>query len=318
MTAEEIKKYLSAVFETELNIYVQENALIRMKNTYKALGNKKAIRKPAQRVSNTDVFGIMWFVGVVVGIIAAIIGAVYEFKTTSGIIAPVFEAVLGFVIYGIMGVIGGGLTLGSIIALSAKKSDQNKLDEQYKLDLAKYNQNIINDNNRVNKELIQKKALNNEIARMTSMLNQSKNNLREMYSYNVLNGDYQNIYAVSSIYGYFEKGRTRSLTFNEATGDQGAYNIYENEIRMNLIIRNTEEIMTKLDTVINNQYELANGLRSAQGKINSLCSDIGNFIYDTNRKLNEIEYCQSITAYNSEKTARELEFMNWMRVFDRV
>ncbi len=168
------------------------------------------------------------------------------------------------------------------------------------------------DNRRVNSEVAQKRKLNREIQRMNDRLSKSRRNLTELYRYNILESEYRNIYAVSSIYGYLKKGRTKSLVFNDKTGDQGAYNIYENERRMNIIITNTEEIINRLDAVVQNQYDLAQGLRNAEKKINSMCSDINRFMDNTQSSLSSIQECQSIIAYNSARATRELEYLNWM------
>ena len=50
---------------------------------------------------------------------------------------------------------------------------------------------------------------------------------------------------------YFESGRCSTLT-----GPDGAYNLYEQELRSNLIISNLQEINSKLDQIKANQYLL--------------------------------------------------------------
>ena len=149
---------------------------------------------------------------------------------------------------------------------------------------------------------------------MKRQISESQQRLNEIYGYNILFPDYRNICAVSSIYGYLQKGRTCSLAFNEQTGDQGAYNIYEYEMRMNLIITNTQEILNRLDEISVNQYELAEGLRKANSRIDLLCSSVNRHIKNTSQSLSEMQRCQSIIAYNTEQSQKQLEFINWLHL----
>ena len=316
MTTQELKRYIESVFDTELNIYVQEKTLNRMKNTYASLGTKKTIREPACQIANVNISSYMGSVGFVIGLVYGIITAIIEYNSSSGPIIKFINAVGTLFVNGIIGFIVGGLTIGTIVGLIIKSSKQKENDSKYNADMQRYRQNISDDEKRVKNELVQKKALGNEIQMMQTRLVDSKNNLKKMYSYGVLNPDYQNIYAVSSIYEYLAKGRTKSLVFDETTGDQGAYNIYEYERRMNMIITNTEEILNKLDDISTNQYELVNGLRNANNRIDSLCSGVSSFMKNTTNSLNSIEHSQSLIAYNTERTNRELEFLTWMHIFN--
>ncbi len=316
MTAQEITKYLSSVFDVELNVYIQEQTLLRMNNTYNQLGKKRNISRPVQKTAESNTVFIMSASGIIIGIITGIIFAIIEYNKISGFFYRIFRTAIAFVAYGIIGLIAGGFIAGFIISLILKFSKQRKLDKEYDLQMQEYRKKIAIDEKRVKSELNQKALLNNEIERMSDSLNRSKNNLRTIYNYNIINQDYQNIYAVGSMYDYFVKGRTQSLGFNSTTGDQGAYNIYENERRMNLIITNTEEILKRIDTVIQNQYELANGLCEAKNQINNLCAGINKFMTSTENHLNQITECQRITAYNAERSRKELEFITWMQLLN--
>ena len=315
MTLEEIKKYLACAFEMELDVYIQENIIVRMKNTSAKLGLYTAIYKPQRKANNTDISEYMLGAGVIIGLICAVVVAIVEFCTSGGGFGAVILCVIAGIIYGAIGLIVGGLTIGTIFGLIARKLRSNEIEQEYQSSMAEYKKKIDKDNRRVNKEKLQKQALDNEIKAMQVSLKQTRQNLKKIYSYNILNPDYHNIYAVSSIYGYFVKERTKSLSFNEQTGDQGAYNIYEYERRMNKIIMNTEEILNKLDEVIHNQYKLVSGLQKANRQISSLCSGVSSFMEKASDSLQSIERCQSIAAYNSERTRRELEFMTWMQLY---
>ena len=84
---------------------------------------------------------------------------------------------------------------------------------------------------------------------------------------------------------------------------------------VNMIITNTQEILHRLDEISHNQYELVEGLRQANSRINSLCKSISAHIKSTAESLKNIETCQSIIAYNAQRTREELEFITWMNIF---
>ncbi len=313
MTAQETQKYLEACMECELSIYTLDNTINQLYRQYRTLGNKKTIYAPTQK--KTDIAETFFSIAPTAGVICAIIQAIAAFiceldGSFFGFLAAVWVAVVlaAFAFLGCGVIIG---TIGTIIVVIRQKKHYK---QEYEASLVKYDKNIKNDKARVALENHKKKALGAEIQSLQSYLNRSKKHLSKIYSYNIVAPDYRNIYAISSFYGYFANGRTKCLHFNEATGDQGAYNIYENERRLDKIITNTEEIINRLDEVIHNQYYLANGLQKATQRINSLCGSVNSHMKKISNTLNSIERCQSIIAYNTEMTTRELEFNNWMNV----
>ncbi len=127
MTTQELTKYLEAVFDIELNIYIQENIIQEMNNKANTLGNRKSISAPSQRESDTDIFEVMFLVGIATGVISAIIAALIEFFSTSGLIMPFINAIIGAALYGVIGLLAGGLVLGTIIGLIMRRGDNKKI-----------------------------------------------------------------------------------------------------------------------------------------------------------------------------------------------
>lgn len=309
-----IKRYLSGVFEEELNIYVQEQTLIRMKNTYNKLCIPAKIQKPCQKQAKTEIPYYMLLVGLICGFVYGIIKTIIEYIHSGGGFGNFILAIIMFVICALIGAVVGGLTLGTIVGFIALCIEKQKNEDNYQTQVKQYNDKVEKDNLRLKIEKKQKEALYNEINAMGMQIADNKNKLHKIYEYGILYPDYQNIYAVSSIYGYFKKGRTASLEFNAETGDQGAYNIYENELRANIIIRNTQEIIKRLDEISNYQYELANGLNRANEQITLLCSSISAHIKKTSNSLENIERCQGIIEYNSTQAKNQLDFMSWLQL----
>ncbi len=307
LTGESLKKYLHCLLETELNVYIQKELISNMTCTYNSLGKKRSIRKPKLENDDIPYLPIMVIVGIIGGIIVGLINSIPE---ASGGFWNFIGAILTFIVTAIVYFFITGIGIGGVISLIIFFINKSQRHAKYKDDMADYNDDLKKDENRVEREKKKACALLTEINAAKKRLSEAEANLKKMYSYNVLSYDYRNIYAVSSMYGYLEKGRTRCLGFDPLTGDQGAYNIYENECRLDLIITNTEEIIRKLDTVIDNQYYLANGLSRANNTISKLSSSVDQTI----NSLSNIERCQEVIAYNSAQSRKELEFLTWMTI----
>ena len=131
-----------------------------------------------------------------------------------------------------------------------------------------------------------------------------------MYSYNSLEEKYRNIVAVASIYEYLKHERTRSL--QRVGSDEGAYNIFESEVRLNKIITNTDIIIQKLDVVIENQRELANTMRNAQNSINNLVTSTNNMSARIQSGMNRLNASVELSNYQQQQTNNELRYMNFM------
>lgn len=312
LTTENLKKYVRGAFEAELNVYAQECVLSRMRVTYSRLGTPAKIHRPQKERPQTDIVRFMMVAGMIIGPILGIVMGIVEYSGTAGGFWWFLGCILVAVIYAVIGFVGGGVVIGGIWGLVERSREEERIDKINAANIKKYETALENDRRRVKNENLQKENLSQEMRRMESMIADSKESLRRIYAYNILCPDYQNLCAVSSIYGYLQKGRTNSLTFNDQTGDQGAYNIYEYELRMNLIIVNTQEILRRLDEISANQYELSKGLRAANARVEMLCKNVSKHIKDTRETLGRVERCAEITAYQAEQINRQQEFMNWL------
>lgn len=170
---------------------------------------------------------------------------------------------------------------GNIKRVLDFKNDKNILDldiisnvsdtDKKRFDLAKNGYIFIEENiDEVEKNLVE--------------LYKLKNNL---LSLNIIFPKYNNLVAWSTIYEYYITGRVQDLT-----GPNGAYNLYENEVRSNLIISKLDNISDKLDTIKDNQYTLY-----------TVMTDIKNDLSSLNKKMDEELTLSTITAFNSSKMA---------------
>ena len=114
--------------------------------------------------------------------------------------------------------------------------------------------------------------------------------LTEYYNYNYIYPDYRGLVPICMIYQYFDSGRCVTLT-----GHEGAYNLYESELRMNRILGKLDDIIVRLDEIRDSQRILANELKQSDQNIAYLCNSV-----DTIGETTElIKYYNRITAANS-------------------
>ena len=78
---------------------------------------------------------------------------------------------------------------------------------------------------------------------------QIEKNLEQLYGLNIIFPKYRNMMAICSLYEYISSGRCDTLE-----GQAGAYNLYEMELRQNVIIGQLEKVISQLESIKNNQY----------------------------------------------------------------
>lgn len=165
------------------------------------------------------------------------------------------------------------------------------------------------------------KALDNsflqEIAEAEELLQKSFSARNELYDYNIVFGKYRDIVALTTFYEYLMSGRCSSLE-----GADGAYNLYESEIRANMIISQLSTIITQLDQIQQNQYMLFSELK----KVNQNLSNLNKSMYEIKKSIDKvgentaliatsaemIAYNSEVTAYYSKKNAELTDALGYM------
>lgn len=135
-------------------------------------------------------------------------------------------------------------------------------------------------------------------------LKETEQALDQFYSVNVLYSKYQNMVAVSTIYEYLASERCYGLT-----GHEGAYNLYESEIRLGYIIG-------KLDNIDQNIHEMKHGQQmlyravqeSRQASERLLQQEIHN-----GKMLQDIRESARVAEYSRQQAADRLGHMQWLQ-----
>lgn len=212
-------------------------------------------------------------------------------------------------------VMGGFLTLyGIVIPKECKKeqekyaaamSDYEKAMEVYKKRCAEadekneakdqaYQTAMENYNERLEtyKGTCQKAV--DDIFRARNELNQA---LIIFYHLDVIYPKYRNLVAVTTIYEYLASGRCDTLE-----GADGAYNLYEMELRQNIIIGQLSSVLDSLEQIKSNQFTLYNEIKEANQKTADLLSNVADNTKFSAYANEETAKANAIIAQNTEAT----------------
>jgi len=174
------------------------------------------------------------------------------------------------------------------------------------------------------KSLGKKQMIDTEISLVEDALKESFKCRNEMYSYNIVFDKYRNIVALTTFYEYLMAGRCESLD-----GANGAYNIYENEIRLDAIITQLDEIKIKLDEIKQNQYMIYKTMKDIESSLKHLnasmdkavkalesidtkATTMNNYLANISQNSEVIAHNTAVSAYYSKKNAELTNALGFM------
>lgn len=130
-----------------------------------------------------------------------------------------------------------------------------------------------------------------DIAQAEDLFKRTYQARNQLYNCNVIFGKYRNPVALATFYEYLMAGRCTTLE-----GPTGAYNLYEAEIRANMIISQLSEVINNLEKIRENQFTIYSQLSSMNSELHQLNSTMVN-------AANELRDIKEHTAAISENTA---------------
>lgn len=180
--------------------------------------------------------------------------------------------------------------------LKLYKKTKAKVEKSYKsqLAIAKNNYNVAQ----------------NAIEQMNEPLKKTKQALTQLYSADWIHPKYRNMVAMCTIYEYFDTGRCTTLT-----GPDGAYNLYEAELRQNLIINKLDSIISQLEAIKSNQYVLYCELVETNKMVKRIASGVDDIVKTTHAIVDSAETtaaCAQITASCAQTTAKNTEALKYI------
>lgn len=161
-------------------------------------------------------------------------------------------------------------------------------------------------------------ALEKEIANCNDEIDKAEKKRSSYYSVNVLYPKYQALIPVCTMYEYFDSGRVDTLT-----GHEGAYNLYENELHLKIIVSKLTEISEKLDRISANQQAILSRLNSLNSRVNGLMNSVEkanqNYISSTasvTSQLNQLQYSTDLNNYYAKENTLLLQRLKEIKKAD--
>lgn len=103
--------------------------------------------------------------------------------------------------------------------------------------------------------------LQSELSQINAFLEKSQEHLQTVYNKNILFPKYRNLVAMCSLYEYICAGRCSTLE-----GHEGAYNLYETEMRLDQIITRLDKVIANLGAIRENQFMLFSAIQDMKSK----------------------------------------------------
>lgn len=131
---------------------------------------------------------------------------------------------------------------------------------------------------------------------------------KQLHSLGVIFPKYLDYVPLVTILEYFESGRCETLK-----GAAGAYNIYENELRQNIIIDKLDKVISELESIKQNQFllytvldDINNGVKNLSTQFQEImvwANEATKSLESSAQSLHRIEQSTAAAAYYSAKTA---------------
>ncbi len=246
MNIEKTIQYLQDIvdLETQRNIAYNTYQKLTTMEKQKAYANKVDVNRPIEtgsvreKISWSDIFGkgcgvyLMLYIPVVL----------LSFINKELAVGLFYVVLIGGIIYIVRGELNKAHN-----AVEEEKSEKQKY-----VDKAKQDQLI----------LVQ---IQREKPMLNTAYNQCITSLKKLYSMDIIHPDYQDFVACGMFLQYLSTGRTHSL--EQCGGDPGAYNLYEQDVKFNVIKK-------QLDQIQKNQQVIYGALVQINQNVQNLCSSV--------------------------------------------
>ncbi len=329
MTVEALTQYLKQAAELEASVYRQKEAVkqARMQLVKRNIEKKKVTLTPPKDLSgeiekpispDNDINSVSATLGlwVFVCVVAAVLlGIGIATKWTTGIVLGVLLMVVGFAMVAMYGKKRMGEDEHYAQAqkeyeekVAAAKAEHQKALAQYHTSIEKlrkqyedeYRQGLARANRNFDAGL-------RVIEDMETVLEETKALLVRLYKADILFEKYRDLVSVCTIYEYFVSGRCTELA-----GPNGAYNLYEAELRQNIIITRLDTIIDQLEQIKAGQYMLYSQLETT----NAILADVSHDMKAVVNSTRDIAHTNRITAIYAGITAENSEIQKYLTVMN--
>lgn len=294
-TSKDITNYLKHVFDLEKMLYQQNEILEHLRDSIGSVNYQMKLEPEIYQEKRPSVVG---------GIITSIVCAAFAILVYYGYVflkSPEGGAPGWFlnIMLGIIGIFVCFMVGGIILVVSNVVQTQS-----YNKQVRITNQENIEGIQRYRKNLLEKgKTLNDEYALLVDERKKTKAVLNKFYSTNVIYPKYRSLPAIASLFEYMLSERCYGLT-----GHEGAYNLYENELRLGHIISTLDSISSDIKEIKQNQRMLYDVVSESQKMTKSMFEQqvMNGQVLCNIRKSNQI------MQYNQSQIANRMEHMHWL------
>ena len=141
--------------------------------------------------------------------------------------------------------------------------------------------------------------------------------LDKLYAVDIIFPKYRNIFAVCSLYEYLASGRCSTLE-----GHEGAYNIYESELRQELILIKLDVVISQLENIKQNQYMLYKEMKEMKSILYNISCQMKEMLKKTDTIIDntniiasntqQIAECSAVIAMYTQMTAKNTEAIKYL------
>lgn len=303
MTVTEMKNYLAMIINLEREESTQNRAIYNLNDQIYWLGKYREIGEPQKPLDTVNTRGVEADTKGRFLAIAGGISLLIALPISSGF----------FLICGVLGLlVGGGYCFFGRIVF---EEDYKKTVKEYNQAVEQYKKTLVEDAKRVDAERVKKTALQSSLSILKSLNKKTTNCLQQLYNKNIIYPKYRNLACVCTLYEYFDSGRCTTLE-----GHEGAYNLLENEMRLNRIITQNNKILENLEAIRENQELLYDSIQAANQKADQIirgCNRMSNQLNgiqaqgaELNARVAQLQTTSDLNLYVNTCAKRELEYMN--------
>lgn len=143
-----------------------------------------------------------------------------------------------------------------------------------------------------------KKIIDDEVREAEDFLKKLYECRNGLYAYEIVFGKYRNVVALSTFYEYLMAGRCTALE-----GADGAYNLYENQIRADMIIGQLSQVIEKLDDIKDSQYMIYSELQTVNRSLDHLNKTMDSALVSIQNMEKDVANISKNTAVIAHNTA---------------
>ena len=172
---------------------------------------------------------------------------------------------------------------GGIVDILGRREKNRQIIEEHKRNQLE----IQKDKKRIESELKKVSAVKVQLEQCEKNIKDTEEILQDLYEMGRFFPKYRNLVAVSQIYEYILSGRCTELG-----GFQGAYNLYEQETRMDIVIMRLDDIYEELEEIKENQYMLYDAICQINYMLSQIADDAAVAAYNTEVIITNQRICQ--------------------------